>query len=56
MGQPLVEESFSDYRNVNGVQITYAATVRVGGQPALERTVTDVKVGGALDPSLFRRP
>ena len=56
MGQPLVEESFSDYRDVNGVQITYAATVRVGGQPALERTVTDVKVGGALDPSLFRRP
>jgi len=56
MGQPLVEESFSDYRDVNGVQITYAATVRVGGQPALERTVTDVTVGGALDPSLFRRP
>ncbi len=56
MGQPLVEESFTDYREVNGVQITYAATVRVGGQPALERTVTDVQVGGVLDPSLFKRP
>lgn len=56
MGQSLVEESFTDYREVNGVQITWAATVRVGGQPALERTVTDVKVGGALDPSLFKRP
>ncbi len=56
MGQPLVEESFTDYREVNGVQITWAATVRVGGQPALERTVTDVKVGDALDPSLFKRP
>ena len=56
MGQPLVEENFTDYREVNGVQITYAATVRVGGQPALERTVTDVKVGGPLDPSLFKRP
>jgi hypothetical protein len=56
VGQPLVEESFSDYRNVDGVQINYAASVRVGGEPALERTVTDVKVGGALDPSLFTRP
>ena len=55
-GQPLVEESFSDYRDVNGVQINYAANVRVGGEPALERTVVDVKIGGPLDPSLFRRP
>lgn len=56
MGQSLVEESFSDYRLVDGVQINHAATIRVGGQPALERTVTDLKVGGALDPSLFKRP
>jgi zinc protease len=56
MGQPLVEESFSDYRAVDGLQINFAASVRVGGEPALERTVIDVKVGGALDPALFRRP
>lgn len=56
MGQPLVEEIFSDYRSVDGVQFTFAANVRVGGQPALERTVTDLKVGGALNPSLFTRP
>ena len=56
MGQPLVEESFSDYRNVDGVQITFAASIRVGGQPALERTVTSAVLGGALDPSLFTRP
>jgi hypothetical protein len=30
--------------------------VRVGGQPALERTVTDVRINGTLDPALFRRP
>ena len=56
MGQPLVEERFSDYREADGVQITFAASVRVGGQPALERTVTEVKVGGPLDPALFKRP
>lgn len=56
MGQPLVEELFSDYRAVDGVQFTFAASVRVGGQPAMERTVLDVKVGGALNPSVFMRP
>jgi zinc protease len=56
MGQPLVEESFTDYREVDGMQITFAATVRVGGEVALERTVSDVKIGAPLDPSLFKRP
>ena len=56
MGQRLVEESFSDYREVDGVQITFAARVSVGGEPALERTVTDAKVGGPLNPALFKRP
>ncbi|MGE0449229.1 MAG: M16 family metallopeptidase [Vicinamibacterales bacterium] len=56
MGRPVVEESFSDYREVDGVQINYAASVRIGGNPALERTVTDVKIGGPLDPALFKRP
>jgi hypothetical protein len=56
MGRPLVEERFSDYREVDGVQINFAASVRVGGNPALERTVTDIKLGGPLDPALFKRP
>ncbi|MEQ1911517.1 MAG: pitrilysin family protein, partial [Vicinamibacterales bacterium] len=56
MGQPLVEEIFSDYRPVDGVQFTFAAKVLVGGQLALERAVTDIKVGGPLNPSLFKRP
>jgi zinc protease len=56
MGRPLVEESFSDYRSVDGVQFTFAASVRVGGQLALERTVTELKAGGPLDPALFKRP
>jgi hypothetical protein len=56
MGQPLVEESFSDYRAVDGLQINFAASVRVGGEPALERTVTDVTVNAPLEPALFQRP
>ncbi|HUR35693.1 MAG TPA: pitrilysin family protein [Vicinamibacterales bacterium] len=56
MGQPLVEESFTDFRDVDGVRINFSASVRVGGEPALERTVSAVKIGGALDPSLFKRP
>lgn len=56
MGQPLVEERFRDYRLVDGIQINFAASVRVGGEAALERTVTDVKVDGPLDPALFTRP
>jgi hypothetical protein len=56
MGQPLVEESFSDYRDVEGIQINFAANVRVGGEAALERTVTDVKINTPLDPALFKRP
>jgi zinc protease len=56
MGQPLVEESFSDYRDVDGVRVNFAASVRVGGQPVLDRRVTDAKIGGALNPTLFKRP
>jgi zinc protease len=54
--QPVIEELFSDYRPVNGVQIAYAATVRRGGQVVLERRVTDIKINATLNPALFRRP
>ncbi|MGC4080758.1 MAG: insulinase family protein [Vicinamibacterales bacterium] len=57
MGKPLVEEIVSDYRAVDGVQINFAAKVRVGGELALERTVTEIRIGTTpLDPSLFKRP
>jgi outer membrane lipoprotein-sorting protein len=55
-GQPVVEEVFSDYRNVDGVRVAYTATVRRGGQPILERHVTDIKINAAIDPGLFKRP
>jgi zinc protease len=55
-GGPLIEEVFTDYRKVDGVQIAYAATIRRGGQAVLERRVTDIKINAPIDPALFKRP
>jgi outer membrane lipoprotein-sorting protein len=55
-GQPLIEEIFSEYRMVDGVQVAYLAMVRRGGQPILERRVTQIVINSPLNPSLFKRP
>ena len=55
-GQPLIEEVFSDYRPVDGVQIAFRGDVRRGGQQVLERRVTDIKINAPIDPALFKRP
>jgi len=52
----LVEESFEDYRKVEGVQIAFMARVRIGGRPMLERHVTEITFNPPLGPSLFQRP
>lgn len=51
----LVEEEFSDYRAVDGVQIPYKATRKIG-QLSLQRTITEVKINAPIDPTLFKRP
>jgi zinc protease len=56
LGQPLIEESFSDYRSVDGVQIAFKASVRRGGVAVLDRQVTDIRLNGPIDPALFTRP
>jgi zinc protease len=55
-GQSLIEEIFSDYRPVDGVQVAHLTTVRRGGQPILEQRVRDIKINGPLDSILFKRP
>jgi hypothetical protein len=55
-GNPLIEELFSDYRVVEGVQIAFTASVRRGEQTLLERKIADLRINDPLDPSLFRRP
>jgi outer membrane lipoprotein-sorting protein len=55
-GQPVIEETFSDYRAVDGVQVAFTARVRTAGQPVLERRVSAITINPALDPKLFTRP
>ena len=54
-GRPIVEEQFSDYRPVDGIQFAFQATQKVGPL-SVERKVTDVKINAAIDPTLFKRP
>jgi len=54
-GQALLDETFSDYRAVDGVQMPFAAERRVGPL-IIKRRVTDLQINRPLDPSLFTRP
>jgi hypothetical protein len=55
-GQPLVEELYSDYREVDGVSVSFAAEVRAGGKSIVSRRLNEISINGALDPGLFARP
>jgi hypothetical protein len=55
-GRPLIEDEFSDYRAVDGIQIPFSASRKVGSTPTVQRRVTDIKVNPPLDPALFKRP
>lgn len=55
-GSPLIEEAFSDYKPVDGVQIAFAASVSQHGRRVLERRVTNIRLNAPLNPSLFQRP
>jgi zinc protease len=54
-GRPVIEEQFFDYRLVDGVQIAFRATQKVGSL-SVERKVIDVKLNTPLDAALFKRP
>jgi len=53
-GRALVEETFSDYRSVNGVQMPFAAERRVGPL-SIGRRVHDIRINEPIDPSIFTR-
>lgn len=54
-GRPIVEEEFSDYRAIDGVQFAFVGARRNGAQ-SIERRVTDLKLNVPIDPALFKRP
>ena len=53
--RPMVDERFSEYRAVDGVQVAFRATRTIAGQ-TVERRVTDVKINAPIEPALFKRP
>jgi zinc protease len=53
--RPIVEDEFTDYRRVAGVQIAFQAWRRSGGQ-TIARRITDIKINRSLDAALFKRP
>jgi zinc protease len=56
VGRALVEEVFSDYRRVEGIQIAFSTTLRVGGEAVLARRVAKFVINAPLSPTLFTRP
>jgi zinc protease len=54
-GRPFVQEQFSDYRTVDGLQIPFSASRKIGDL-TVERRVTEIKINPPIDPSLFKRP
>ena len=55
-GQPLIEELFSDYRPVDGVNVAFTAEVRAAGKPIVKRRLNAITFNVPLDPKLFTRP
>jgi zinc protease len=51
-----VEETFSDYRDVDGLQVAFAAGVKRDGQPFVNRRVHSFEYNVPLDSTLFTRP
>ena len=49
-------DEYSDYRNVEGLQVPFKAIVRRPGAPLLERVIQKLEYNVALPPGLFTRP
>ena len=55
-GDPATEETFSDYRDVQGIRVAFRIRVRVEGQPPIERITQTMDFNVPVDPSLFVKP
>ena len=55
-GSGTVEEQYSDYRAVDGLQVPFRTIVTRPGAPVIERVVKSVRFNVPLQPSLFVRP
>ncbi len=50
------EESYSDYRTVNGVKFAFHTVVRGAGRPVVERDVKTIRYNVPLPAGLFTKP
>ncbi len=55
-GGGLTQEHYSDYRQVDGIQVPFRTIVRRPDAPTIERTVKDVRYNARLAPGLFTKP
>jgi zinc protease len=55
-GAGVVQERYSDYRAVNGVQVAFKTVVERPGAPLIERVVEQIRFNIPLQASLFVRP
>jgi zinc protease len=55
-GSDRVDEVFSDYRPVDGLQVAFKAAVKRGEITFLEREVTDFKINVPIETDLFKKP
>jgi hypothetical protein len=56
-GMPvMVEEVFSGYRMISGVNVPFEAQLLQNGQPIIKRTLKSVTFNGPVPESTFARP
>jgi zinc protease len=55
-GEATTEETFSDYRQVQGLQVAHHASVKREGQPPIQRIVRTFELNVPLEPGLFKKP
>jgi len=54
--EPLTEETFSDYRPVQGVQVAHHATFKRAMTPPFERIVRTFELNVPIESSFFKKP
>ena len=55
-GEPVTEETFTDYRAVQGLQVAHEAAVRREGQPPLRRVIRTFELNVPIDAAFFKKP
>ncbi|MCA1649061.1 MAG: insulinase family protein [Acidobacteria bacterium] len=55
-GAGVAEEAFSDYRDMNGLQVAFRAVLQRPGAPNIERRLQTFEYNVSLPPALFTKP